>query len=320
MSSQRIAQDSPYMAGRLREYGRRPTYERRPIVVSPRPRQISDFLVASPSTLSLVALPAPQKQSQPSPPTEQQTKILTHQPQIRQTKAVEPDSSPKSEPKQKRNFSRMNIISVSLIIVLFAIGSGVALLQLRTNKHVAAQVQQAATNNSDSGDGDNPPDETKPNNLGAYTVPPDQPRYLSISKLSVHARVRRLGVKANNELQAPNNIYDTGWYEDSAKPGDAGGAILIDGHVHGPNIPGVFYGLKTLKAGDNIQIERGDGLKYNFKVVKLQTYDVDKVDMAAALTPIIPGKLGLNLITCAGQLDQTGNHYEQRLVVFATAE
>ena len=58
----------------------------------------------------------------------------------------------------------------------------------------------------------------------------------------------------------------------------------------------------------------------NFKVVKSQTYDADAVDMAAVLTPVVPGKLGLNLITCTGQLDETGHHYEERLVVFATAE
>lgn len=209
---------------------------------------------------------------------------------------------------------------MGMALALFIGGAWVAVVQLQTNKHVAAQTQSTteAAQNDGNGSSTAPPAETKPD-LSSYAVSPTQPRILSIPKLSVKARVLSLGVKPNNELQTPNNIYDTGWYQNSAKPGDAGGAILIDGHVHGPTIPGVFANLKTLVAGDAIKLERGDGKTYNFKVVKVEAYPADKLDMAAALTSIVPGKLGLNLITCTGPFDASRTQYEQRLIVFAVA-
>lgn len=208
-----------------------------------------------------------------------------------------------------------------MALALFVGGGWIAVMQLQTNKHVAAQVKSSSGTAGQQGDNESdtePPSETKPS-LDSYAVSPTQPRILTISKLSVKARVLSLGVKPNNELQTPNNIYDTGWYQNSAKPGDEGGAILIDGHVHGPTIPGVFANLKTLAAGDTIQLERGDGKVYNFKVVTSKAYPTDKLDMAAALTSVNPGKLGLNLITCTGPFDAGSSQYEQRLVVFAVA-
>ncbi len=160
------------------------------------------------------------------------------------------------------------------------------------------------------------PSEDKPD-VNAYRTAANLPRVISIPKLDVTARVLRLGVNSQGALAAPASIYDTGWYEASSKPGEPG-AMLIDGHVHGPNKPGVFSELKNLKAGDEITVERGDGKVLSYKVVKTKTYPADSMDMmGAALTPVTPGKPGLNLITCTGEIDKSNNHYKDRLVVFA---
>lgn len=314
MSIQRTTQDIIVLPKRPRgQGGRRSMYERRPVVVPIRSRRISDVLAPVPTASRPEAV---RKTSQHEPPRCEVAKLAE-----RQVGGHNMDARQRT----RKKASVVSIFSIVLVVVLFAIGGGVALLQLKTNHYVAAQVdlvQQQAASSTGNEITDNavPPDETKPSNLQAYIVPPDQPRYLRIAKLDVFARVRKLGVKANNELMAPNNIYDTGWYEESAKPADAGGAMLVDGHVHGPSNPGVFAGLKKLQAGDVIEVERGDGQKFNFVVVESQSYDADATDMAAALTSIVPGKLGLNLITCSGPLDDSGNHYEQRLIVYAVAE
>jgi len=308
MSYQRITLDNPAFAGRLRSHRER-TYKRRPIIVLPRSNQISDITVTKPPALQSV------QQSQPKNETLTTTNPLQFHQQ--DTKVLKRELVTKPEPTSKsKKVKKTNILFTAMAVFAFVFGTGVAIMQLRTNRYVAAQVKQvtkASATNSDSA----PPSETKPTNLGAYVVPPNQPRYLKIPKLNVDARVRQLGVTAQGQLQAPNNIYDTGWYNGSSKPGDAGGAVLIDGHVHGPTLPGVFYNLKSLLPGDIIQIERGDGKVFSFKVVKLQSYDANNVDMAAALTSIVPGKLGLNLMTCTGKVK--GTEYEQRLIVFAVA-
>ena len=215
-----------------------------------------------------------------------------------------------------RKKKRLFVAAVAFIfIAAIAIG---AILFINSSKTTAPASPQTSQNDSRvSADAD----ETKvpPAKVDSYKVAPSFPRKISIAKIGVDSRVLALGVKSNNELKAPVNIYDTGWYEGSAKPGEQG-AMLLDGHVHGPTQPGVFYNLKKLVAGDVIAVERGDGTKFNYRVVSSKTYDKENVDMAVAMSPVEAGKPGLNLITCAGSFNNQADQYEDRLVGFATLQ
>lgn len=162
----------------------------------------------------------------------------------------------------------------------------------------------------------NPPTQ---NEIDSHVVPANQPRIISIPKIQVNARVFSLGLDAQGRIDIPRNTNDAGWYNQSAKPGQPG-ATVIDGHVSSLDSHGVFYDLKALVAGDSIMIERGDGSRFSYRVVTTRTYDHDKVDMQAVLTPIETGKIGLNLITCGGKVMQGTNQYNKRVVVFAVAQ
>lgn len=209
---------------------------------------------------------------------------------------------------------------------LFIYGIGVGVMSLRANHTAAAQVHKLTRQSANGGTAGDAaaeessiPDETQPPALDGYKVAAAMPRYLRIPSIGVNARVLRTTVNSRNQLGVPPNIFDTAWFDGSAKPGDPG-AVLIDGHVSGPTKDGVFINLKKLKAGDAITLERGDGKLLTYKVVTTKTYDADKVDMAAAMTPVTAGKPGLNLITCTGKVDSSGNHFQQRLVVFAAQQ
>lgn len=95
-------------------------------------------------------------------------------------------------------------------------------------------------------------------------MPAEQPRAIYIDKLGVAARIQAMGTNPDKSLQAPLNIYDTGWYSKSAKPGHDG-AVLIDGHS-GLDIPGIFDRLEDLSEGDRITVETGNGTKYSYVV------------------------------------------------------
>lgn len=199
---------------------------------------------------------------------------------------------------------------------VFIFGIAVSIMGWRANTHVeaqAAQIQKQSTGAAVETE----TDETEVNQktIRDYTVPADHPKRITIPKTKTYARILSMGLKNGNQLDAPKNIFDTGWYDRSAKPGSGGGAVLIDGHVHGKRKKGVFYNLKTLVAGDQIKIERGDGQIVTYEVVKTQSYPQNNVDMTAAMLPIVNGKEGLNIITCHGDLN--GAAYEERLVVFA---
>lgn len=221
----------------------------------------------------------------------------------------------------KKRFLALKLAFPVLACAVFAIGVFVALQGERVNQQVEAQISNIQENGGDlDGDGDSDvPDETPVGNIQNYTVGPDQPRFIRIAKLGVEARILKLGITNNNELDAPNNIYDAGWYDGSSKPGEHG-AMLIDGHVHGPTTPGVFYGLKDLVPGDHVEVERGDGKKFTYKVVETKVYDADKVDMNAALISAKAGVPGLNLITCTGNVNFANSSYDQRMIVFAVQQ
>lgn len=150
-----------------------------------------------------------------------------------------------------------------------------------------------------------------------YTVAPNFPRYLMIPKLGVNARILAVGVDAQGALETPSNVFDTAWFNESSLPGQTG-AMLIDGHVSSWTAHGVFHDLKKLIAGDIINIERGDNTLFNYKVVKVQVYDADSVDMIAATKPVDVTKPGLNLISCTGDVIAGTNEFNKRIIVFAT--
>ena len=94
--------------------------------------------------------------------------------------------------------------------------------------------------------------------------------------------------------------------------------MLIDGHVSSWTTDGVFYGIKKLKAGDIIKIERGDGKMFTYNVVKSQVFPSGNVNMTSAMTPVVPGQPGLNLITCTGDVIPGTSTFNERIIVYAT--
>lgn len=151
-----------------------------------------------------------------------------------------------------------------------------------------------------------------------YKVAPTLPKYISIPAIGVSkARVLSLGLTSDNAITVPTNGYDTGWYNGSAKPGQAG-AMFIYGHVAGWNEGGVFYNLKKLKPGDTITVTRGDNTTYTYRVDSLKVYPATNVDMNTVLSPTDPTKPGLNLMTCVWTIVNGKSEFNSRQVVFSS--
>ena len=147
-----------------------------------------------------------------------------------------------------------------------------------------------------------------------YTVEPDRPRYLTIERLGIiNARILAVGVNSKQELDTPRNIFDVGWYDRSAKPGQ-GGAIVIDGHNGGPHVHGVFKDLPSLVVDDTIKIERGDGVIFKYKIVdnKAVLLNISEKFMKEAINKPENGKETLTLITCTGEWSDQQKTYLSR--------
>lgn len=147
-----------------------------------------------------------------------------------------------------------------------------------------------------------------------YTVPADHPRYLTIDRLGIYnARILPMGLTDEGALDTPRNIFDVGWYELSGKPGQ-GGTMLIDGHNGGPHVRGVFKNLPNLAEGDIIEVERGDGIVYKYRVVENIEVLLSEADayMAQAAKSPVAGKESVSLISCTGEWSQQRGTYLSR--------
>src|SRR5665213_504176 len=218
---------------------------------------------------------------------------------------------------KKLRSTLLSNILIGIAVALLITGLGVSLLVWQSNEKAnqhAAKLVNAANHSTKSAvpsyitQPATVPSTIQPstNDLANYVVAPNLPRYLIIPKLGVDARVLSVGVNAQEALETPDNVYDTAWYKRSALPGQPG-AMLIDGHISSWTTHGVFYGLNTLKPGDIIELQRGDGTMFTYKVVKTKVYNASNVDMTAAMTPINPSVPGLNLISCSGDVIHGSN-------------
>lgn len=154
-----------------------------------------------------------------------------------------------------------------------------------------------------------------------YTVPATHPRYINIPKLGIsNVRVMKVGVTANNQLDVPKNISDSAWYEKSATPGQGYGAVLIDGHNGGISRDGVFAKLGTLKSGDEITIERGDGKKFTYSVVESESMSLEEANSSGMKKMMLSAdddKEGLSLITCDGKWIPRLQQFDRRIMLRA---
>jgi len=226
----------------------------------------------------------------------------------------------KSQQTRQPLASRLRLVLVGMAFLVFGLGVLTTVQTLQTNQNAKSQVDALSQQN----DSNNVPSEQKPSSgtINNYQVAPGLPKFIKIAKLGIDARILQTSVTETGELGSPSNIYDTDWYSGSARPGDPAsqGAVLIDGHVHGPTLPGVFADIKNLQLNDMVQIVRGDNQIFNYRVIEVQNYQANTMDMGAALKSIKPGTAGLNLITCGGLYSSKNHEYLQRTVVYAAQQ
>lgn len=256
--------------------------------------------------------PKPQKPPQPATLTEPAPHIPAH------IKSVQLEEIPNLVHHQSRSRRRWPVVfSVVVACVILAVSGYIIYDTWSTNQEAKKQISRGSSSSNDNREGR---DETSVSgaNVDKYSVAGDLPRVLTIPAIKVKTRVLPMSVKSDNQLQAPANIFDAGWYNASAKPGNPG-AILIDGHVSGPTKPGIFKKLTALRQGDIIELDNGARQKFSFAVQKVETIPLQDVDMIQLLRPYGGVAKGLNLITCGGQFNAKSQTYKSRTVVYAVA-
>jgi LPXTG-site transpeptidase (sortase) family protein len=144
-------------------------------------------------------------------------------------------------------------------------------------------------------------------------LPP--PTQVRIPSIAVDSPLESLGVDAAGALKGPVDYAKAGWFEAGVVPGEIGPAVIA-GHVDSAAGPAVFYRLRDLKAGDVIEVARGDKW-IAFRVVASERYPKNQFPTERVYRPApVPE---LRLITCGGTFDRTRRSYEDNIVVYAVA-
>jgi hypothetical protein len=91
---------------------------------------------------------------------------------------------------------------------------------------------------------------------------------------------------------------------------------VILGHVDTYQGPGIFFQLRTLLAGDQVQVGLADGAVVTFAVTSVAQYT--KTLFPADLVYTSQGTSELNLVTCGGAFDPATGHYLSNVVVYTS--
>jgi hypothetical protein len=147
------------------------------------------------------------------------------------------------------------------------------------------------------------------------TLTESNPTRLKIPSVGMNTTFRGpLGLEKDGSVSVPDSYTEIGWYEYGPTPGERGPSVVL-GHVDSLTGPAVFYPLKQVEIGDEIFIDREDGLTAVFEV-----FDIENLSQNEFPTERVYGNLayaGLRLITCTGTYDKKVLKYSHNLIVYA---
>ena len=202
-----------------------------------------------------------------------------------------------------------------LAAALLLIGTGCLVVGVQGHQHALAGPVPSHTA---------PP---KPSGATTTTTPPptvalpvaarSAPVQLRIPAIALTVSLSTLGLNLNGTVQVPTDIQQPGWYKLGPSPGQEGSAVIL-GHVDSYQGPAVFFKLRSLVAGDAVDVSLADGVIAQFKVTSVAMYL--KTDFPTQAVYASHGISALQLVTCGGVFDTQSGHYLSNLIVYTSLE
>ncbi|MFY9615410.1 MAG: class F sortase, partial [Candidatus Dormiibacterota bacterium] len=139
---------------------------------------------------------------------------------------------------------------------------------------------------------------------------------LTIDAIDVDAVARPVGLTAGGAMDVTSNIWEVGVFDQSVQPGEPGSS-LVEGHLDWYTGPAVFWNLRKVGTGAEIDFTSADGVLHRFTVTQARNIAYNSAIpndlMARTGTPTI------TLITCSGAWISSAHSYSTRLLLTATA-
>jgi hypothetical protein len=198
-----------------------------------------------------------------------------------------------------------------LAAALLLVGTGGLLMGLRGNQHpLAGPVGSHVPRPASVGDAATVPSKVAP----AVTVR-SAPVELRIPAIALTVSLSTLGLNPDGTVQVPTDIQQPGWFRLGPSPGQEGSAVIL-GHVDSYQGPAVFFNLRSLVAGDQVDITLVDGVTAQFKVTSVAMYL--KQSFPDQQVYGSHGYSALQLVTCGGVFDDDTGHYLSNIVVYTS--
>jgi sortase (surface protein transpeptidase) len=138
---------------------------------------------------------------------------------------------------------------------------------------------------------------------------------LKIPAIGVAVFVSQLGLNPDGTVQVPTDVQEPGWYRLGPAPGQMGSAVIL-GHVDSYRGPAVFFQLRSLVAGDRVEVSLADGAVAKFVVTSVAMYPKDQFPAQQVYGS--HGYSGLQLVTCGGTFDPQTGHYLSNIVAYTS--
>ncbi len=141
------------------------------------------------------------------------------------------------------------------------------------------------------------------------------PVRLQIPAIGLSVSLSTLGLNSDGTVEVPDNIVQPGWFRLGPTPGQLGSAVIL-GHVDNYTGPGVFFELRTLAAGDQVDVTLADGITARFSVDSVAMYP--KWAFPSDRVYQSQGVSALQLVTCGGTFDHQSGSYLSNVVVYTS--
>ncbi|MGN9777959.1 class F sortase [Micromonospora sp. H33] len=148
-------------------------------------------------------------------------------------------------------------------------------------------------------------------------LPASPPVAIEIDSIDVAAPVHTVGLAPDGTIAAPDadRAQEAGWYDQGPTPGQYGPAVIV-GHVDTTTGPAVFHGLRSLGAGDQVEVIRSDRTVAVFEVNSVERFDKQRFPADQVFGDF--SRPNLRLVTCGGRWVGGETGYADNVVVFAS--
>jgi len=141
------------------------------------------------------------------------------------------------------------------------------------------------------------------------------PLDLRIPKISVSTPLISVGLQSNGSLVPPANYHEAGWYNGAPTPGEKGPAVIV-GHVDNVQGIGVFWRIRELQPGNEVDVDRSDGTTATFKIDAVAQYSQNNFPTETVYGDV--SYAGIRIITCGGIFSTQTHHYSDNIVVYGS--